>query len=206
MISKIEQGLQTIALDYSGEQLEKLHSYIELLQKWNATYNLVADSSEDELIYRHLFDCLAINSILAGNSFLDFGTGAGFPGIPLAIMNPHRTFVLLDSNGKKTRFLFQVKTELSLGNVTIENCRIEHYKCNDQIDIVMCRAFSSLPQMVEMTENLLDNGSRLLAMKGHVPQDEIDEIDSDYEVANIHQVSILNSEAARHVIEIGRKH
>lgn len=205
MISKIELGLQKTIPAYSAEQLNQLHSYIELLQKWNGTYNLVADSSEDELIYRHLFDCLSINSILVGNSFLDFGTGAGFPGIPLAIMNPHRAFVLLDSNGKKTRFLFQVKTELGLNNVTIENCRVEHYKCNDQIDIVMCRAFSSLPLMVEMTKNLLENGSRLLAMKGQIPQDEVDEIDSDYEVVNIHQVSILNSEAARHVIEISRK-
>lgn len=204
MSSKLEQALTPLPLDFTDDQLLKLQQYLTLLQKWNAAFNLIANSEESEIIHRHLIDSLSVNHLLAGEQILDFGTGAGLPGIPLAIVNPHRTFVLLDSNGKKTRFLFQVKLELGLENVTIENCRIEHYKSNGQIDIVMCRAFSSLPDIVDKTTGLLDNGSRLLALKGQVRESEIEAISNDYKVTRIHKLDIPNSNAERHVVEIGR--
>ena len=202
---KLEQGLQSLALDYSSEQLDKLRAYLKLLQKWNAAYNLIADSEENEIIQRHLIDSVAINHLLQGKRLLDVGTGAGLPGIPLAILNPDRTFVLLDSNGKKTRFLFQVKLELGLENVTIENCRVEHYKSNGQIDIVMCRAFASLPDIVEKVATLLGQGANLLAMKGQLPQAELRSLSPDFKVLNIHKITVPDNDVERHVIEICRK-
>ncbi len=207
MVSTLEQALSSLTLEFTDNQLLKLQQYLALLQKWNAAFNLIANSEENEIIGKHLIDSLAVNHLLEGRQILDFGTGAGLPGIPLAILNPNRTFVLLDSNGKKTRFLFQVKLELGLENVTIENCRIEHYKTNGQIDIVMCRAFSSLPDIVNKTTGLLDKGSRLLALKGQVPELEIQAISQDYQdykVTQIHELDIPHSNAERHVIEIER--
>jgi len=204
LTSTLAQALRSLNLEFTDEQLSKLQQYLALLQKWNAAFNLIANSEENEIIHKHLIDSLAINYLLEGKQILDFGTGAGLPGIPLAILNPNRTFVLLDSNGKKTRFLFQVKLALGLENVTIENCRIEHYKSNGQIDIVMCRAFSSLPDIVGKTTGLLDKGSRLLALKGQVPESEIQALSKDYKVTQIHKLDIPNSNAERHVVEIGR--
>ena len=204
MSSKLEQALNALPIDLTGDQLLKLQQYLELLQKWNAAFNLIANSEESEIIHRHLIDSLSVNHLLTGEQILDFGTGAGLPGIPLAIVNPQRTFVLLDSNGKKTRFLFQAKLALGLENVTIENCRIEHYKSNGQIDIVMCRAFASLPNIVDKTTSLLEQGARLLALKGQVPESEIQAIGEDWKVTQIHKLDIPNSDAERHVIEIQR--
>ncbi len=205
LVSDIERGLQALTLAYSSEQLEKLQHYVFLLQKWNAAYNLVADSEETVLIERHLLDSVAISPLLQGKTFLDFGTGAGLPGIPLAILNPDKEFILLDSNGKKTRFLFQVKLELGLDNVSIENCRVEHYKNQGQIDIVLCRAFSSIPDMLEKTASLLSQGSRLLAMKGQIPESEIAALSPDWNIIRIQKLDVPHSKAVRHVIEIGRK-
>ncbi len=201
---KIEQGLQTLTPSYNKEQIEKLEEFVLLLQKWNGSYNLVADSAADVILGRHIFDSLSISPYITANCVLDAGTGAGFPGIPLAIIHPDTDFVLLDSNGKKTRFLFQVKLALELDNVSVENCRIEHYQSNRQIDIVTCRAFSSLPDMVEKTASILAQGSRLLAMKGRCPELELKALTSDYKITNIEKLVIPGDNAERHLIQVER--
>ncbi|MCG8414491.1 MAG: 16S rRNA (guanine(527)-N(7))-methyltransferase RsmG [Pseudomonadales bacterium] len=199
---KIEQGLQALTPNYNSEQIEKLEKFVLLLQKWNASYNLIADSATEVILTRHIFDSLSISPYITANCVLDVGTGAGFPGIPLAIVHPDTDFVLLDSNGKKTRFLFQVKLALELDNVSVENCRIEHYQSNRQIDIVTCRAFSSLPDMVEKTASILAEGSRLLAMKGRCPELELEALTSDYKITNIEKLAIPGDNAERHLIQV----
>lgn len=197
-------GLQALNIPATEDQINSLLQYLQLLAKWNARFNLSGITEFDDMVSIHLLDSLSISPFLKGELFVDAGTGAGLPGIPLAIMHPEKHFILIDSNGKKTRFLFQVKLALKLGNITIENCRIEHYQSPRQIDMVMCRAFSSLEDTVSKTQQLLRMGSKLLAMKGRYPDQEIEQLPADFVVTSIAKSGIPGSDSQRHVIEISR--
>ena len=133
---------------------------------------------------------------------LDIGSGAGLPGVPLAILNPDIHFVLLDSNGKKTRFLFQVKLALELENISIENNRIEHYQCPEQIDIVMCRAFASLPKLVQLCSEVVTGKCKILAMKGTYPASELKALPACYKDPKITKLSVPGIGSERHLVEI----
>ncbi len=200
----LQSGLQTLGLACDEFQLQQLLDYLALLEKWNAVYNLIAKNDLPELLQRHLLDSLAVNSFLCGTTLLDVGSGAGLPGIPLAILNPDRTFILVDSNGKKTRFLFQVRTVLNLANVWVENCRIEHYQSHKQIDMVLCRAFSSLQSTVAASQHLFCNNSSLLALKGKYPHAELRDLPEGFQAVAVHDVSQPDSDVKRHVVHIKR--
>jgi 16S rRNA (guanine527-N7)-methyltransferase len=161
---------------------DALMHYLYLLEKWNKAYNLTAIRSLDQMVPRHLLDSLAISPWLQGERILDVGTGPGLPGIPLALTNPDRQFVLLDSNGKKIRFLREVKRVLQLGNVEIEQTRVENYHPEQGFDTVMSRAFSELTQMVSWTAHLIVDKGRWLAMKGRYPETELNNLNRPYEV------------------------
>lgn len=201
---ELKQGLERLGLAGEEQTLRLLQDYAELLLKWNAAYNLIAEADTDSMVARHLLDSLSIQPFISGTTIVDVGSGAGLPGIPLAIVNPDKHFVLVDSNGKKTRFLFQVKTELGLGNISVENCRIEHYQSPEQIDIVMCRAFSSLKDVVSKTQHLLSATGKLLAMKGRYPQEEIDELPREFTVTEVTKLAIPDSDSERHLIAVAR--
>ena len=157
------------------------------------------------MVSRHLLDSLAINAHLQGSVFVDIGSGAGLPGIPLAILNPENHFILVDSNGKKTRFLFQAKTELGLANIDVENCRIEHYQSTQQIDMVMCRAFSALGDAVSKSQHLLEKEGKFLAMKGRYPEDEIAALPNCFEISKTTKLEIPGNDSERHLIEVVKK-
>lgn len=208
---ELESGLKALQIPATLLQQNLLLEYIQLLKKWNRTYNLVADASDQVLLYRHLLDSIAIAPYVNAHSVLDVGSGGGFPGIPLAILKPSTQFTLLDSNGKKTRFLFQVKASLGLANLDVQNCRIEHYQSDSQIDIVTCRAFSSLPDILQKITPLLSENSHLLAMKGQFPEAEIKEIGPDFEVVSVNRLKVPgptsgqpdeSKEVERHLIDI----
>ncbi|WP_240624436.1 16S rRNA (guanine(527)-N(7))-methyltransferase RsmG [Chromatocurvus halotolerans] len=152
--------------------LDTLLDYLDLLEKWNRAYNLTAIRERSDMLVRHLLDSLSVLPHLRGSRFLDIGTGAGLPGIPLSILEPQRQFVLLDSNGKKTRFLFQVRLALSLANVEIVDSRIENYRPAQPFDGVLSRAFASLPDMVTLCDHLMLDGAHLYAMRGAAGEDE----------------------------------
>ncbi len=202
---ELEQGLHTLGLESSERVLHLLMKYIRLLNKWNSTFNLSGVTDIESMVSRHLLDSLSLNRFLAGTRFLDIGSGAGLPGIPLAILNPQKQFVLVDSNGKKTRFLFEVKTTLGLTNISIENCRIEHYQSPQQIDMVMCRAFSTLEDVVTKAQHLLSSGSALLAMKGRYPEQEILSLPDDFEITRVVKLEIPGNKSQRHLIEVMHK-
>ena len=202
--TQLKNGIAELGLEVNDSQVEKLLAFLELLKKWNSSFNLSGVTDIESMVSLHLLDSLAVNPHLRGETFVDFGSGGGLPGIPLAILNPNKKFVLIDSNGKKTRFLFQVKTELGLGNVSVEKCRIEHYQSKQQIDMVMCRAFSTLEDAVNKLQPLLSNACSLLAMKGIYPEEEISKLPKGFEVSKTIRLEIPGITSERHLLEITR--
>ncbi len=198
--TELQASLAALGLSPTSQQVSALQQYCDLLRKWNKTYNLISTPDLAQLDSRHLFDSLAIARYLHGETILDVGTGAGLPGIPLAIISPERQFVLMDSNGKKTRFLFQVKLALGLDNVEIENCRVEHYQSQRQIDIVTCRAFAPIPEIIRLTEHLFNPGTVLLAMKGRYPEEEVQALPDHFELLESHRLQVPGQDSERHLL------
>jgi len=168
----LDAGCAQLGVSLPPGAVQRMSAYLDLLEKWNRAYNLTAVRRREDMVVRHLLDSLAILPLLKGRRFLDVGSGAGLPGIPLAICLPEREFVLLDSNGKKTRFLFQARLALALDNTRVVDSRVERYQPEPCFDGVLSRAFASLPQMVTLCGRLVGNGAALYAMKGPVPQGE----------------------------------
>jgi len=175
----LEQGLKQFKLEAFSEPLL---DYLLLLNKWNSAYNLTAVRDLTEMVSKHIFDSLAILPWIKGGRVLDVGTGAGLPGIPLAITMPEMHFTLLDSNGKKIRFLNEVKRKLHLSNLDIEQSRVENFRPTQGFDTVVSRAFSSLEQMLEWTQHLIAQDGLWLAMKGRYPDTELHTIHHAYSV------------------------
>lgn len=199
----LETGIRELGLSLETPQVEQLLDYLALLQQWNRAYNLTAVTDPAEMVGLHLLDSLAVLPHLSGGAFIDVGTGAGLPGIPLAIASPDRQFTLLDSNGKRVRFLFQVRVALGLGNVTEIQSRAEEFEPERRFDGVISRAFTSLLQMVEKTRHLLAAEGKFYAMKGRYPEKELRELAKDYTVSACHHLEVPGIGGERHLVEIG---
>lgn len=197
-----DEGLFSEGLEKLGfiDSKEPLMDYLKLLDKWNKTYNLTAIRDLSEMAIRHILDSLAISPWLRGNSILDIGTGPGLPGIPLAISHPHLKFTLLDSNGKKTRFLDEVKRRLQLNNVEVVQSRAENYQPSLDFDTLTSRAFSDVKQMLHWTKHLASSHSIWLAMKGRYPETELDSLTFPYQVEE-YKVPGLDGERCCIIIE-----
>ena len=175
----LDQGVKGLGLELSCDGL--LH-YLSLLYKWNQAYNLTAVRDMESMVTRHVLDSLAILPWVKGPRVLDVGTGPGLPGVPLALANPALHVVLLDSNGKKIRFLQEVKRALSLDNVEIIQTRVESYQPIQTFDTVTSRAFSELQHMLNCTQHLIATDGIWLAMKGRYPEAELTNIDRNYQI------------------------
>lgn len=163
---QLAEGMAALQQPIDEQQMTALMTYLQLISRWNKAYNLTAIRDLPAMVVRHLLDSLAILPHLPDGSLLDVGTGAGLPGVPLAIMQPNRQVALLDSNGKKIRFLFQVKTQLGLSNIQLHETRVEQFAAQERPDLIVSRAFASLSDMVKFCQPLLSHGARLFAMKG----------------------------------------
>lgn len=170
---RLRSGTQSLGITLGETQEERLLQFLALLVKWNKAYNLTAVRDPLEMVGRHLLDSLAVLPHLRGVRCLDMGTGAGLPGIPLAIMCPQKQFVLLDSNGKKIRFVRQAILELGLENVETAQIRVESYRPEAGFDTLIARAFTALPQMIELTAHLRSAHTLLLAMKAEKAESEL---------------------------------
>jgi 16S rRNA (guanine527-N7)-methyltransferase len=175
-------------------------AYIELFHKWNQAYNLSAIRDIESQVDRHLLDSLSVAPYIDAEQLIDVGTGGGLPGIPLAILYPHKRFTLLDSNGKKARFLFQVKTQLRLDNVQIQNCRVEAFRPQQRFDAVISRAFASLKDMTDGCRHLLSDNGVFYAMKGIYPTDELSALEKNYKVSQSYPLQIPREEGERHLL------
>jgi 16S rRNA (guanine527-N7)-methyltransferase len=199
---KILTGANELSVIIDDQQAELLLRYLLLFEKWNKAYNLSAIRDVDRMVSRHLLDSLAVVSHIQGSNIIDVGTGGGLPGIPLAILFPEKNITLLDSNGKKTRFLFQVITELKLKNATVHNSRVEKFQPIDKFDGVVSRAFASLKDMTNYCHHLLEKDGFFYAMKGVYPTEELKELDNTYEVCRCLPLQVPQEEGERHLILI----
>ena len=196
------KGLQEIDLEVNEQQLEKLKQYVDLLSRWNKTYNLTAVRNPAEMIPVHIFDSLVVAPYIKGNHCLDVGSGAGLPGIPLAIMLPDRHFTMLDTNGKKTRFIQQAIIELGLKNADVVQTRVESWQAPQPYEAIISRAFSSIVDFVNGCSKLLAEDGTLYAMKGQFPFQELAYLPKGYALASRHALDVPYVEGERHLLEI----
>lgn len=200
------QGARELGIELGALQQEQLLAYLGLLIKWNKAYNLTAVRDPDEMVSRHLLDSLSVVPYVeaGGERWLDVGSGGGMPGVPLAIMFPQRQFTLLDSNGKKTRFLTQVKLELKLANLEVVHSRVESYRPPQPFDGISSRAFSSLEDFSNWTRHLGDTDTRWLAMKGVHPDDELQALPADFRLEATQVLRVPGCQGQRHLLILRR--
>jgi 16S rRNA (guanine527-N7)-methyltransferase len=202
---ELEAGLR--ALDLDAALATPLLDYLALLARWNATYNLTAIRDPREMVGKHLLDSLAMHPHVdaiaaAGGSLADLGTGPGLPGIPLAIAKPALRVTLVESNGKKVRFLREAVRKLGLMNVEVVESRIEAFDAPGRFDAITARALATLPLILELGGHLLRPGGVLLAMKGVVPEDEIAALPAGWRVSATHMMSVPGLDAERHLVVV----
>jgi len=201
----IQKGAQQMGASLSDETIQTLVNYLAMLEKWNKAYNLTAIRDVEQMISLHLLDSLATLPYITGEKIIDVGTGPGLPGMVLAICYPDKSFTLLDSNGKKTRFLTQVKMELGINNATVANERVEKHQYQGQYDHVISRAFASLQDMINWTLPLPKKTGNFLAMKGVYPDEELASLPKEVELIKVEPLDVPNIQAERHMVVMTRK-
>ncbi len=200
---ELEAGLGQLGLD--ATLADPLLAYLALLARWNQTYNLTAGRDTREMVGKHLLDSLAMHPHLDGiEALADIGTGPGLPGIPLAIARPGLQVTLVESNGKKARFLREAVRQLKLGNASVVESRIEAFDAPGRFDAITARALATLPLILELGGHLLKPAGRLLAMKGVLPEDEIAALPAGWRLAAVHPLRVPGLDAERHLVEIVR--
>jgi 16S rRNA (guanine527-N7)-methyltransferase len=198
---QLEQGIAALGLQLPADAVARLLDYQTLLEHWNAAYNLTAVREPADMITRHLLDSLAILPFVQGATLVDLGTGPGLPGIPLAIAAPGREILLVDSNGKKVRFLREAIRTLQLTGVRAVQQRVEDVP--GQFDCVTARAFASLADMLGWGGHLLAPTGIWLAMKGKSPDDELPGVPAGFEVRHTHTLAVPGLAAQRHLLVLG---
>jgi 16S rRNA (guanine527-N7)-methyltransferase len=199
-------GARALALDLDEAQLARLVAHLDLLDDWNTRMNLTAIRDRPSQLTKHLLDSLTVLPYLQGERIADVGSGAGFPGIPLAIVEPHRHFTLIESTGKKCRFLEHVRDTLELKNVEVVQSRAESYKPEVRFDTVIARAVGPVADLVKAAGPLVVGGGRLLAMKGRYPEAELAAKLNGWKVASVHPLTVPGLGEERHLVELVRSH
>lgn len=195
-------GLTVLSLQATEQQRAQLLAFLAMLEKWNRAYNLSGIKTPQQMLSLHLLDSLSIARWLKGSMFIDIGTGPGLPGIPLAILFPECHFTLLDSNGKKIRFILQVVHDLQLQNIDVVQKRAEEYRPAHSYHGVISRAFASLQQMLLLSDHLVAEEGYFYAMKGQYPAQELSELPKNYKVVACRQIQVPGVDADRHLVEI----
>ncbi|RUO23122.1 16S rRNA (guanine(527)-N(7))-methyltransferase RsmG [Aliidiomarina iranensis] len=205
LAKRLHELLATTELSVTSEQEQQLMQLLAMLHKWNKAYNLTSVRDPAEMLIRHILDSVVVSPYLHGKMVIDVGTGPGLPGLPLAICNPDKQFVLLDSLGKRITFIRQVVHELKLTNVTPVLARVQDYQAPQEIggfDTVLSRAFASLADMLSWCHHLPSASGRFIALKGQPTEEELSTVAAPYSIHGIHQLFVPELDAARHVVDI----
>lgn len=198
--NQFNRYLEEMNFELPAHTQQRMLDFLEFLVVWNRQYNLTAVRAREDMLTHHLLDSLSVAPHLKGQSILDVGSGAGFPGIPLAMLFSEKTFTLLDSNGKKARFLLQAKAEFSMENVQVVQERVENFHTMTRFDAIICRAVGGIAELIELTDHLCHESTERLFMKGAYPEDELRDIpESSVQVVSL-QVPGLDKE--RHLVVI----
>jgi len=201
----LTQALKENSLSLSGAVQQKLLRYLALLQTWNRVFNLTTITDPREMIYLHLIDSLVMSPYLQGIRLLDVGSGAGLPGIPLAIAHPDQQWTLLDKSSKKTRFLTQAAAELELAKVSVIHHRCEDFQPPAGFDSILSRAFGTIRMFAETTVHLLAPDGILIAMKGKYPQEELADVPAAFTVEDVIRLDIKGINVERHIVRLRMK-
>jgi 16S rRNA (guanine527-N7)-methyltransferase len=196
----LQSGARSLGVALDDAQAQNLTLLLDELVKWNAAYNLTAITEPGKMVTHHLLDSLSIQPALHGTTVADVGTGAGFPGLPLAVVDPRRQFTLIDSNNKKVRFVGHAARLLGLANVTAVHARSEAFKTEKPFDTVVARAFAALPELLKLVSPLCGPETRVLAMKGKRPDDEIAAVPAPWRVIEVRALPVPGLNEERHVV------
>lgn len=202
MLNKLSRLLADAGISLTDHQKNQLIAYVDMLHKWNKAYNLTSVRDPNEMLVRHILDSIVVAPHLQGKRFIDVGTGPGLPGIPLSIVRPDAHFTLLDSLGKRVRFLRQVQHELALTNITPVQSRVEEFPSEPPFDGVISRAFASLNDMVSWCHHLPGQNGRFYALKGQLPEDEIASLPAEFSVESVEKLRVPQLDGERHLVVI----
>lgn len=200
LAGELARGVAGLKLDLGGETQQKLLDYLALVRKWNRVYNLTAVREPQKMVSHHLLDSLAVVPHVEARSIIDVGSGAGLPGIPLALALPQSRVTLLDSNHKKAAFLKQAAIELALGNVEVVCERVEEWRGKQNFELVISRAFSALPEFLTAAGRLCAPRGRIAAMKGVYPDEELAQLPGGFELISVIPLAVPGLRAARHLV------
>lgn len=200
----LEAGVRELGIDASAAQIDALIRIVDELEAANAQFNLTAIRDRPGMLSKHLLDSLSLQPFLRGSSVADIGTGAGFPGLPLAVVNPGRRFALIEATGKKARFVAQTAERIAIDNVEVVNVRAERYRPPISFDTVVARALASLADFIAYAGHLCAPDGRLLAMKGKRPDEEIAHLPKSFRVLAVHRLHVPGLDGERHLVEISR--
>jgi len=206
MTSILRDGARELGIELTDDQVAQLIGHLDLLDDWNTRMNLTAIRERPQQVTKHILDSLTMLPWLQGPRVADIGSGAGFPGIPLAIVAPDLQFALIESVGKKCRFLEQVRDSLGLANVEVVQSRAEAYKPTRRFDTVLARAVGPVADLVKHAGGLVAGGGRFLAMKGRYPEEELARKLNGWKVAAVHRLSVPGLDEERHLVELCRSH
>ncbi|BAJ04316.1 16S rRNA (guanine(527)-N(7))-methyltransferase RsmG [Shewanella violacea] len=201
----LDEYLAEMNLTATEQQKKQLVGFVEMLNKWNKAYNLTSVRDPKQMLIRHIMDSLAVSAHLVGERFIDVGTGPGLPGIPLAIMNPDKHFVLLDSLGKRIRFQKQVQFDLGIDNISSVESRVEAYEPEEKFDGVLSRAFASIEDMLHWCHHLPADNGCYYALKGQLAEDEMAKIPEGYELTDVIELCVPCLDEQRHLLRVIKK-
>ena len=201
----LKSSLKNCELVVTEEQQQQLIRFVLMMHKWNKAYNLTSVRDPQQMVIKHIVDSIVVAPFLDKIHYIDVGTGPGLPGIPLAIMCPDKQFILLDSLGKRVRFMKQVAYELKIDNIQPVQSRVEDFIPNVQIDGVLSRAFASLKDMLHWCQHLVDSHGVFLALKGQLPTDELEQLPLGFTLQETIKLDVPGLEGERHIVKIKKQ-
>ena len=202
LLMAFDKAIVSLDVDVTEQQKDQLINFVLLIHKWNKAYNLTSVRDPQQMLIKHIIDSIVVAPYLTKSRYIDVGTGPGLPGIPLSIMHPDKHFVLLDSLGKRVRFMKQAGFEMGLTNIEPVQSRVEQYQSDLPLDGVLSRAFASIKDMLHWCQHLVDSKGEFLALKGQYPEQEITLLPEGFEVVESVELDIPALDGDRHLIKI----